>query len=382
MTLRFDAVKVKELRVPLDAIERSLRETPAPIREALEIAAENIRRFAARQLIQPWSETIDGATVGEAVTPVGRAGAYAPGGRATYPSTVLMSAIPASVAGVAELALCVPPGPDGEVPSVTLAAAAIGGVSEVYRVGGAQAIAAMAFGTESIPKVDVIVGPGNIYVALAKREVSGHVGIESVAGPSEIAVVADGTADPRAIAYDLIAQAEHGPDGSFVLVTWDETLASSVEDALAAVCSEISASDELRHALERGSITALVKDLEQAVSVVDRFAPEHLELIFGGAQDAAGSFRNAGAVFVGPYSPVPLGDYLAGTNHILPTGGAARWSSGLRASHFQKTTSVVSFEKEALRRMLTPLSRLTEVEGLPTHLRAAQARFVDDVADE
>ncbi|HLF70331.1 MAG TPA: histidinol dehydrogenase, partial [Actinomycetota bacterium] len=303
MTLRFDGVAVEELRVPGGVIDASLRETPAPIREALELAAANIRRFATAQLVHPWSETIDGATVGEAVTPVGRAGAYVPGGRATYPSTVLMSAIPASVAGVVELALCVPPGPDGEVPSVTLAAAAIAGVSEVYRVGGAQAIAAMAFGTESIPKVDVIVGPGNIYVALAKREVSGYVGIDSVAGPSEIAIVADGTADPTAIAYDLIAQAEHGPDGSFVLVTWDEALASAVDGALNRSFTEIGAGDALRTALERGSVVALVQDLSQAITVVDRFAPEHLELIFDGAQDAAGSFRNAGAIFVGPYSP-------------------------------------------------------------------------------
>ncbi|MGH7425508.1 MAG: histidinol dehydrogenase, partial [Candidatus Methylomirabilales bacterium] len=247
-------------------------------------------------------------------------------------------------------------------------------------VGGAQAIAALAFGTESVERADVIVGPGNIYVALAKREVSGFVQIDSVAGPSEIAIVTDGGADPLVLAADLIAQAEHGPHGSFLLVTWEPELVPAVETGLASALAELAAPEGLRASLEEGAAAVLVSDLDQALEAVNRFAPEHVELIFQGAESAVERVRGAGAIFVGPWSPVSLGDYLAGTSHVLPTGGAAAWSSPLRTSHFQKTSTFAIFDRSSLEVALPPVRALARAEGLPNHARALEARLLNDEA--
>src|SRR2546423_7183346 len=294
LTERYDGARLDDLRVPVEDVDAAAASAPEALLAALHEAAARIRAFAGHQGIRPWRDTIGGATVGETVQPLGRAGIYVPGGRAAYPSSVLMCAVPAAVAGVGEVALCTPPAPDGSVPAPTLAAARIAGVTEAYRVGGAQAAAATAYGTESIPKVDVIVGPGNIYVALAKREVSGIVQIDSVAGPSEIAIVAGPGVDPRVVAADLVAQAEHGPHGSFPLVTWDASLPAAVEEALEAMLREIGAGDELVGVLDEGCCAVLAGDRGQALEAVARFAPEHGEPLFEAAEEAAEGLRNAG----------------------------------------------------------------------------------------
>ena len=379
LTERFDRVKLDSLRVPEADVEAAYKASPPALITALQEAAARIRAFARHQAIQPWEAEIGGGMMGETVHPVARAGCYVPGGHASYPSTVLMTAIPAAVAGVPEIALCVPPAADGSLPQATLAAARVAGVTEIYRVGGAQAIAALAYGTESIPKVEVIVGPGNIYVALAKQQVAGLVGIDSIAGPSEIAVVTDGESDARVIAYDLLAQAEHGPDGTFALVTWNEKTLVDVALQLTLIQSEIDASDGLRAALERGCVGVAVKDLDQAVDCVNQFAPEHLELLFEGAEDEYSRFKHAGAVFVGLWSPVPFGDYVAGSNHVLPTGGGARWASGLRTSHFQRTSAVIRHTKTSLAAAVNHIEALAQAEGLPNHGRAVAARFAEPV---
>lgn len=380
LTERFDKVKLDSLRVPQEEIDAAYKASPPQLVTALREAAARIRTFARHQALQPWEAEIGGGMMGETVHPVARAGCYVPGGRASYPSSVLMTAIPASVAGVPEIALCVPPASDGSLPQATLAAARVAGVTEVYRVGGAQAIAAMAYGTESIPKVEVIVGPGNIYVALAKQQVAGLVGIDSIAGPSEIAVVTDGESDPRVIAYDLLAQAEHGPDGTFALVTWKEEALVYVAQELTLILSEIDASDQLRAAIERGCVGVAVKDLDHAAQAINEFAPEHLELLFEGAENEYERFKYAGAIFVGLWSPVPFGDYVAGSNHVLPTGGGARWASGLRTSHFQRTSAVVRHTKASLSAAAAHIEALAEAEGLVNHGRAVRARFADEQA--
>jgi histidinol dehydrogenase len=374
-TERFDGVKLDDLAVTTEEIEKAAADAPAAFIRALDEASRRIEGFAQQQVLHSWSREFEGRRIGEQVSAVARAGAYIPGGKATYPSTVLMTTIPAKVAGVGGIVLCVPPGPDGKVPAPTLTAAHHAGIREIFKVGGAQAIAAMAFGTETIQKVDVIVGPGNIFVALAKREVAGLVGIDSITGPTEIAVVADKSADPRMIAFDLISQAEHGPNGAFTLISWDEDLLGKVAEHVALSLDEIEASTDLRAALEEGLRGAIVKGKEDAAELINRLAPEHLELIFEGAEDVIGLFENAGAIFVGAFAPVSLGDYLAGTNHVLPTGGAARWASGLRASHFQKTSALVFGDKESLGESRDWIRILAELEGLPNHSRAVDARF-------
>lgn len=378
LTERFDGVVLApgSLRVPAGEIAKAVESVGEPLMDAMGEAASRIRRFAQHQLIQPWTEEIGDGSVGEAVFPVTRAGVYVPGGRAAYPSTVLMCAVPASVAGVEEVALCVPPSRDGSVAGATLAAAHLAGVTEVYRVGGAQAIGALAYGTETIPRVDLIVGPGNIYVALAKKEVAGTVAIDSVAGPSEIAIVADRSADPRFLAADLIAQAEHGPGGAFVLVSWDETILAAVGKCLKELLDESGASSGLRAALEEGAVSVLVSDAASAIDAVNRFAPEHLELVFDEAERWAKKAR-AGAIFVGPFSPVSIGDYLAGSNHVLPTGGAARWASGLRASIFQRTSALVAYDRAGLQKTQPFVRAFADAEGLPNHARAIEVRLTD-----
>jgi histidinol dehydrogenase len=374
LTARFDGVTVDELRVPADALTAALGRVPPDLRAALEHAVTAIRDYHGAQAAAPVDRDRDGVQTREVVVPVARAGCYVPGGRGAYPSTVLMTAVPARVAGVPEVALCVPPGPDGEIATPTLAAAALAGVDEVYRVGGAQAVAAMAYGTETIRPADVVVGPGNVYVALAKREVAGHVGTDAPAGPSEVVVVADERADAELVAADLLAQAEHGPGGAAVLVTWHEPLVGAVEAALARRLDDAPRRAEIEATLRSGGRAILVRDAEAALEVANVVAPEHLELLTVDADALVPLVRNAGAVFCGPWTPAVIGDYVAGVNHVLPTGRAARFASALRVDDFRKRVQVVRVDEAALRRLAPDVTALAAAEGLAEHARAVALR--------
>jgi histidinol dehydrogenase len=347
--------------------------------DALEVMAARLRRTCERQLPQPWMEEDAGEFVGELIRPLRRVGIYVPGGRGAYPSSVVMAAIPATVAGVEALALCTPPDAGGRVAEAVLAACAVAGVSEVYRIGGAQAIAALAFGTESVRPVEKIVGPGNVYVTASKRLVAGWVGTDSQAGPTEIAIVADDTADPSVLAADLIAQAEHGPLGTHALITWVPALAEATMAALESELPRHRRYDDVENALIEGGVAVLVRDAEQAIDTANLLAPEHLQLVFTGAFDALDDIRNAGSVFVGPHSAVPVGDYGGSTNHVLPSGGAARWSSGLGVPDFVKRIYVSGVERSALERLAPHIEALADAEGFDGHARAIELR-VDDRA--
>ncbi len=373
LTARFDGCTLDTIAVPSAVMASALEEIPAPLRDALEYAAGEIRVYHEAERVDPVTVTRAGVDVRERIVPVDRAGCYVPGGRAAYPSTVLMTAIPARVAGVAEVVLCAPPGADGAVPTATLAAAALAGVDQVYRVGGAQAIAALAYGTESIRPVDVVVGPGNVYVALAEREVAGQVGV-APAGPSEVVVVADAGADPDLVAADLAAQAEHGPGGAAMLVTWEETLVDAVDAALAARVEVAPRRTEIEATLRTGGRAVLVRDADQALEVTNVVAPEHLELLTADPDALVPRVRNAGAVFVGPWTPATVGDYVAGVNHVLPTARAARFASALRVDTFCKHIHVVRASEDALGRLAPHIEALADAEGLPEHARSVALR--------
>ncbi len=380
-TERFDGCVVDALLVPPDAAKAALDAIDRELRDALELAAGRIRTYHEAQAAVPEPAGIDadGVRVTETVRPVDRAGIYVPGGRAAYPSTVLMTAIPAAVAGVPEIALCVPPGADGRVPDVTLAAAAIAGVDGLYRIGGAQAIAALAYGTESIRPVDVIVGPGNAYVSEAKRVVAGAgiVGIESPAGPSELIVVADTTAPASFVAADLVAQAEHGPGGAVILVTDDPRVADAVDTEIERALAELPPDrrSEAESTLETGGRAVLVRDLDEALAVVNAFAPEHLELMTSDPEALLPLVRNAGAVFMGPFAPTAYGDYSSGANHVLPTSGAARFSSALRVDDFRKHVHVVRADAGAASGRVARAGRIiAEAEGLDAHAHSFRVR--------
>ena len=372
LTARFDGVTLDEFVVPTDG---ALDRIPAALRDALEVAAANIRAYHETQLVPEVTHERDGIVVRDLHRPVDRAGCYVPGGRALYPSTVLMTAIPARVAGVAEVVLCVPPGRDGTVPDEVLAAAAIAGVDTVLAIGGAQAIAAMAYGTETIKPVDVIVGPGNIYVALAKREVAGVCGVpSSFAGPSEVVVVGDGSIRPQLAAIDVVLQAEHGPDGLAWLITWDEEYADLV---IAEVSRIVEASDrraDIEATLREGGYAVIVDGPEQAIAVANLIAPEHLELLVADPDALLPMVKHAGAVFCGEWSPASVGDYLAGPNHVLPTFGSARFSEALRVDDFLKHVHVVTLDRAALDKVAPHVATLARAEGLTAHAESVELR--------
>ena len=376
-TERFDGVRLDpgDIRVDPAAMDRARGLVRPEVIDALEVMAARLRRTCEHQVERTWLEREAGEMVGELVRPLRRAGSYVPGGRAAYPSTVVMTVVPAQVAGVEGVAVCSPPGPHGDVAEAVLASCSLLGVTEVYRIGGAQAIAALAYGTESVRPVEKIVGPGNLYVTLAKRAVRGWVGTDADAGPTEIAIVADDSAVPEVLAADLIAQAEHGPHGTHVLITWSPELADRVMTALELQVVRHERPDDVENALTEGGRAVLVRDVEHALETANAFAPEHLQLVFEGAEDALDSVRNAGAVFVGPDSPVAVGDYVAGTNHVLPSGGAARYSSGLSTRDFVKRVYVHGMDAPALRRLAPHVDALAEVEGLKAHGRAVRARI-------
>jgi histidinol dehydrogenase len=363
------------VRVPETEIAAAAAAQPAPLRAALRLAADRITAFHRRQRRESWLAEEDAIGVtGQLVRPLGRVGLYIPGGTAAYPSSVLMNAIPAVVAGVAEIAMCTPPGRDGAVPDAVLAAAELSGIREIYRVGGAQAIAAMAFGTASIPRVDKIVGPGNIYVATAKRLVFGTVGIDMVAGPSEILVIADESATPRVVAADLLAQAEHDPLASAVCLTPSRPLAEAVCAEVARQLAALPRRETAAGALARYGAVVLVPDLSAAAALANRIAPEHLELLVADPWELLPSLRAAGALFLGPHSPEVAGDYLAGPSHVLPTAGSARWSSPLSVDDFQKRSSLLYLRREALAGWREPILHLAQQEGLEGHARSIAVR--------
>jgi histidinol dehydrogenase len=375
LTRRFDGVDIDTLRVPDADLDAALGGLDLDLRRALELAYERILAYHGHEPAPPADFENDGVVVQHLVRPVGRAGLYAPGGRARYPSTVLMCAAPARVAGVAELALCVPPGPGGAIAAETLAAAAIAGIDEVYRVGGAQAVAAMAFGTESIARVDVIAGPGNRYVAEAKRQVSGIVGVPSAfAGPSEVVVIADDRTPVAWAAIDVVVQAEHGPDGLAWLVTWSVDAADAIDAEVDRLVAASPRRADLESTLGTGGFLALVDGPAQAVAVANVVAPEHLELLVDGAAALLPMVRSAGAVFLGPYAPASVGDYLAGPNHVLPTARTARFASALRVDDFRTHIHAVSMDAATLARLAPHVAAIAQAEGLPAHARSVIVR--------
>ena len=375
-TQRFDGVSLDSVEVSPDLVKAAWEATSPELRDALSFAADQIRGYHEAQVsdLENVEWGADGISVSEIVRPVARAGLYVPGGRGAYPSTVLMTAIPARVAGVDQIVLCVPPAADGSLPQSTLAAAALCEIDAIYSVGGAQAIAAMAYGTESIMAVDVIVGPGNQYVSVAKGEVSGDVGIDSMAGPSELVVIADESTPPEFIALDLMAQAEHGPDGTAVVISWSEEVLEAVNSALSRLVVDAPRRKDIESNFANGGGSVLVRDWEHAVAVSNFIAPEHLELCVNNPEELLKSVTCAGAVFCGPWAPAVVGDYISGANHVLPTGRSARFASALRVDTFRKHIHVVRVERSGLERVAPYVAALTEAEGLFAHGEAVARR--------
>jgi histidinol dehydrogenase len=377
LTAQLDGARLERGRLAVD--EATIAKATSLVRpeliDALEVMAERLRTTSERQMPSEWFDERPDEMTGELIRPLRRVGIYVPGGRAAYPSSVIMAAIPAQVAGVDEVAVVTPPGPGGEVAEPVLAACAVVGITEVYRIGGAQAIAALAYGTESVRPVEKIVGPGNIYVTLAKRLVQGWVGIDSEAGPTEIAIVADDSVPPDVVAADIVAQAEHGPHGFHVVITWDEAFMERVLAALEIAVARHEKPDDVENALIEGGRMVLVRDVEQALETANALAPEHLELAFRRAGEMLDLVRHAGAVFIGTESPVSVGDYVAGTNHILPSGGSARWASGLGVHDFIKRIYVSRLQRTSLERLAPHVAALAEAEGLHGHARAVDARL-------
>ncbi len=375
LTAKFDGVEVENFRVPQEAIDEAVAQCNPVLAEALEHAAAQIREYHERQLEQSWFATREnGAIIGAKVTPLDSVGIYVPGGRALYPSTLLMNAIPASVAGVRRIVVVNPPTKDGSLDSAILKACELAGVTEIYSVGGAQAIAALAYGTEQIAPVDKITGPGNAFVAAAKKIVSGDVGIDMIAGPSEVCVVADETADPRLVAIDLMAQAEHDPLATCYLVTFSAEYADAVEAAVAEHVKESIRADITMTSLDNEGLIVVCEDLAQAIGAVNVIAPEHLELHIANPMDSLGAIRHAGAIFLGEWTPEAVGDYVAGPNHTLPTGGTARFSSPLSTEEFIKKSSIIQYSPTALADDADSIIRIAHHEGLWAHARSVELR--------
>ena len=377
-TNRFDRMSVEsmdQLEISQERLQQALENIPDEQRIALQTAETRIRVYAEHQKMESWQFTeTDGTVLGQHVTALDRVGLYVPGGKAAYPSSVLMNALPAKVAGVAELIMVVPT-PDGEVNELVLAAAAVAGVDRVFTVGGAQAVAALAYGTETIPQVDKIVGPGNIYVATAKRMVFGTVGIDMIAGPSEILVLCDGKTDPDWIAMDLFSQAEHDEDAQAILVTTDADFAEKVQQSIDRLIEEMPRAAIIRESMAERGVIVIADDIDDAVEVANYIAPEHLELSVDNAMEVAQSIRHAGAIFVGRYTSEALGDYCAGPNHVLPTSRTARFSSPLGVYDFQKRSSLISCSPDAASRLGKTASVLARGEGLVAHARSAEYRI-------
>ncbi len=377
LTARFDGVDLRDvgLRVDRAELEELAGTVPAETVEALRRAADNIRAFHERQVPESWLVCREaGVILGEKITPLHRVGLYVPGGTAAYPSTLLMTAIPAQVAGVEEIAVCTAPGRQGRISPLVAAAVQLLGLEEVYRVGGAQAVAALAYGTETIPPVDKVFGPGNAYVTAAKKQVFGRVGIDMLAGPSEVVLLADGTAEPAFVAADLLAQAEHDPLSVAVLVTPDAGLAADVQSELHAQLVELPRREIAEQSLGAQGAILVTEDLVRAVAVVNRIAPEHLGIHTEDPWALLGQIRNAGSIYLGSFAPEAVGDYWAGPNHVLPTGGSARFSSALTVEDYVKRSNVVAYTREGLAFAADDVVRLAKAEGLVAHARAVTVR--------
>lgn len=377
-TLKFDkfALSADNIQVTREEIEEAYTKLDADLIEVIKESAENIRAFHAKQLRNSWFDAKeDGTILGMKITPIEKVGVYVPGGKAAYPSSVLMNVVPAKVAGVDKVVMTTPPGADGKVNPGTLVAADIAGVDTIYKVGGAQAIAALAFGTQSIPKVDKITGPGNIFVALAKKAVYGYVSIDSIAGPSEILVLADETANPRYVAADLLSQAEHDELASAILITTSKELAEKVSVEVDKFTAELSRKEIIQKSLDNYGYILLAENMEDAIDAANEIASEHLEILTKNPFDTMTKIRNAGAIFLGEYASEPLGDYFAGPNHILPTNGTARFFSPVNVDDFIKKSSIISYSKEALEKVHERIELFAESEGLTAHANSIKVRF-------
>ena len=377
-TKEFDRCEINasNIRVTKEEIQEAYDAMEPEFVAVMKKAAANIREYHEKQVRNSWIDVKeDGSILGQKITPIARAGVYVPGGKAAYPSSVLMNVIPAKTAGVPEIIMTTPPGADGKVNPGTLVAADIAGVDTIYKAGGAQAIASMAFGTESIPKVDKITGPGNIFVALAKKAVYGHVSIDSVAGPSEILVLADETANPRYVAADLLSQAEHDELASAILITTSESLADQVETEIEQFLGQLSRTEIMRKSIDNYGYILIADNLEDAVQTANEIASEHLEILMKEPFEVMTKIKNAGAIFLGEYSSEPLGDYFAGPNHILPTNGTARFFSPLGVDDFIKKSSIISYSRAALEAVHKDIELFAHKEGLTAHENSIKVRF-------
>ncbi len=377
-TEKFDKCKMdaSNIKVTAEEIEEAYGKVDAGLVEVMQKSAENIRAFHRKQLHNSWIDTrMDGSFLGQKITPIQVSGVYVPGGKAAYPSSVLMNVIPAKVAGAERIIMTTPPDMEGKVYAGTLVAADIAGVDEIYKAGGAQAIAAMAFGTESIPKVDKITGPGNIFVALAKKACFGYVSIDSIAGPSEILVIADETARPRYVAADLLSQAEHDELASAILITTSEKLAQEVNREVEKFTQELSRKEIIQKSLDNYGYLLVADTMEEAIAAANEIASEHVEILTQNPYEIMPKIRNAGALFLGEYSSEPLGDYFAGPNHILPTNGTAKFFSPLNVDDFMKKTSIIAYSEEALRAVHKDIELFAESEGLTAHANSIKVRF-------
>ncbi len=379
-TEQFDKAHVdaSNVRVTEEEIKEAMDQVDPKLLEVMKISMANIRAYHEMQIRRSWFDSKpDGTLLGQKITALERVGVYVPGGKAAYPSSVLMNIIPAKVAGVDKIVMVTPPGKDGKVNPVTLTAAHLAGADEVYRVGGAQAVAALAFGTESIPRVNKIVGPGNIFVALAKKAVYGHVSIDSIAGPSEVTVLADEGADPRFAAADLLSQAEHDELASAILVTTSRELAEKVSEEVDRFVERLSRKEILEKSLENYGYILVADSMDAAVETVNAIAPEHLEILTANPFETMTKIRNAGAIFLGEYSSEPLGDYYAGPNHVLPTNGTAKFFSPLGVDDFIKKSSIVYYSREALEKAYKDIAAFAEAEHLTAHANSVRVRFED-----
>lgn len=377
-TKKFDGAKTdaSNIRVTAEEIKEAYRLTDPSLVEVIRRALCNIRAYHEKQRRNSWFDSKpDGTILGQKVTPLKRVGVYVPGGKAAYPSSVLMNIVPAKVAGVDEVIMVTPPGADGKITPATLVAANEAGADAIYKVGGAQAVGALAYGTKSIPKADKIVGPGNIYVALAKKAVYGHVSIDAIAGPSEILVIADETANPRYVAADLLSQAEHDELASAILITTSEELAEKVSDEADAFILELNRAEIIKESLDHYGYILVTDTMDEAIEAANEIASEHLEIQTADPYDVMTKIRNAGAIFMGEYSSEPLGDYFAGPNHVLPTNGTAKFFSPLSVDDFIKKSSIISYSKEALLKIHKDIEYFAESEGLTAHANSVKVRF-------
>lgn len=378
-TKQFDGADIDaaNILVTKEEIDSAYEQVDPRLLEVIKKALINIRDYHEKQKQRSWFDSKDGIILGQKVTPLARVGVYVPGGKAVYPSSVLMNVLPAKVAGVEHIVMTTPPGRDGSVCASTLVAANEAGVDTIYKAGGAQAIAALAFGTQSIPKVDKIVGPGNIYVALAKKAVFGHVSIDSIAGPSEILVLADETANPRYVAADLLSQAEHDEMASAILITTSRSLAEQVNAEVERFVAELSRKEIISKSLDNYGYILVADNMEDAIDTVNEIASEHLELMTKNPFDTLTKIRNSGAIFLGEYASEPLGDYFAGPNHVLPTNGTAKFFSALSVDDFIKKSSIISYSREALEPIYRDIVQFAECEQLTAHANSIRVRFED-----